>query len=642
MTPPPDTPDARPDDVDDAPRAAPHTAAMLDLLASGTRAATAYQRPDLAARLDAARARLVEPDVSVVVVGEFKQGKSSLVNALLNSRVSPVDDDIATAVPVSIRHGDERRAFSLVSPASGESGSGDGANRADDVERREIDFNTIAEYATEQRATAHPDLDVRGVDVELDRRLLESGLVLVDTPGVGGLGSAHATAALGALSVADAAVFLSDASQEYTRTEMAFLEQALEMCPHVTCVLTKTDFYPAWRTVLELNEGHLARGGREQSIIPVSSTLRIEAIKRNDKTLNADSGFSRLVAHLRDDVVGGAAVRERSIARAELLSVCDQLLAHFEAERAAIDDPASRAALMQRLEEATNRSQQLKSQSAKWSVTLNDGVADLTADVEHDFRERVRGVLAECDAAIENSDPAETWGEFEPWLANRMAHEVVTNYRLLTDRSAELSADVAEHFRVAGGGVLERLDVGDAGSVLERVGAGTSVEFDDASTLAQGMTVLKGSYSGILMFTMLGGMLAVPGIGAIAVGIGLAMGRKGLKDEKARQLAQRRQQAKMQVRKYTDELSFQVTKDARDNLRRTQRQLRDHYSQRAEELHRSTSDALVAARNAAQTDERDRVGRLKDVDAELERLRSLRGRADAAVVDPSPAGSGSR
>lgn len=633
MTSTPDSPAGRSDEVDDAPQVDPRTTSAQAVLDSGIRAATAYGRPDLADRLTSAQRRLGDPDVSVVIVGEFKQGKSSLVNALLNSRVSPVDDDIATAVPITIRHGDERNATALVASPESAPSPADGELQ---VERRSIDFAAIAEYATEQRSTAHPDLDVRGVDVELDRRLLESGLVLVDTPGVGGLGSAHATAALGALSVADAAIFLSDASQEYTRTEMAFLGQALDMCPHVTCVLTKTDFYPAWRTVQELNEGHLRAAGHERAIIPVSSTLRIEAIKRNDKALNADSGFPGLVAHLRDDVAGGAVARERASAREELLSVCDQLIAHFEAERVAIDDPESRTVLMRRLEEATDRSQQLKSQSAKWSVTLNDGVADLTADVEHDFRERVRGVLAECDAAIENSDPAETWGEFEPWLANRMAHEVVTNYRLLTDRSTELSAEVADHFRVAGGGVLERLDVGDAGSVLQRVGAGAGVEFDDPSTISQGLTVMKGSYSGILMFTMLGGMLAVPGIGAIAVGIGLVMGRKGLKDEKARQLAQRRHQAKTQVRKYTDELSFQVTKDARDNLRRTQRQLRDHYSQRAEELHRSTSEALAAARDAAQTDERDRAGRLRDVDAELERLRSLRARA-VALADGSAA-----
>ena len=614
--------------VDDTEESDPRTAATAEALVSGVRAATAYGRSDLAGRLQTAHDRLIEPDVNVVVIGEFKQGKSSFVNGLLNSQICPVDDDIATAVPTTVRYGPERRAFSLVaSPGASET-----TDALPAIERREIEFAAISEHATEQRRTVHPELDVRSVDIELDRRLLESGLVIVDTPGVGGLGSAHATAALGALSVADAAIFLSDASQEYTRTEMAFLEQALDMCPHVTCVLTKTDFYPAWRKVLELNEGHLGAAGYDLNVVPISSSLRIEAMKRNDKQLNADSGFPQLVGHLRDEVVGGASERERSHAKAELLAVCDQLIGHFEAELRAINNPEIRAELMNQLAEATERSQQLKSQSAKWSVTLNDGVADLTADVEHDFRERVRTVLAEADAAIDNSDPAQTWSEFEPWLANRMSHEVVANYRLLTDRSTELSAEVGEHFRVAGHGILERLDFGDAGAVLDRVGAGTTANFDRSSTLMQGMTVLKSSYSGILMFTMLGGMLAVPGIGVLAVGIGLAMGRKGLKDEKARQLTQRRQQAKTQIRKYTDEVSFQVTKDARDNLRRSQRQLRDHYSTRAEELHRSTSDALSAAKQAAQTDERDRESRLRDIEAELERLRALRTRADGLAA----------
>ena len=83
------------------------------------------------------------------------------------------------------------------------------------------------------------------------------------------------------------------------------------------------------------------------------------------------------------------------------------------------------------------------------------------------------------------------------------------------------------------------------------------------------------------------------------------------------------------MRKYTDDVSFHVTKDARDNLRRTQRQLRDHYSERADELHRSTTEALNSAKAAAQTDERDRTARLRDVDAELERLRNLGARAQA-------------
>jgi signal recognition particle receptor subunit beta len=391
-------------DIDSPSQPGTHVKSAVEALDDGIRAATAYERPDLAVRLEGTRRRLLEPDVQVVVIGEFKQGKSSLINALLNSPICPVDDDIATAVPTSIRHGEDRAAWALVAPP--------GSKGGDDVklERRAIDFNLIPDFATEQ--TADPDLDVRGVEIELKRRLLDDGLVLVDTPGVGGLGSAHATAALGALSVADAAIFLSDASQEYTQTEMGFLKQALDMCPHVTCLITKTDFYPAWRKVRELNEAHLKRAGHDIEILPVSSTLRMEAIKRDNKELNAESGFPALIAKISHDVVGGASTREHAKARHDLIAVTEQLIGQFDAELTALNDPEARAELMSRLEDATVKSERLRSQAAKWSVTLNDGVGDLTANVDFDFRARLRTVTAEADPEIEASDPMETWSEF--------------------------------------------------------------------------------------------------------------------------------------------------------------------------------------------------------------------------------------
>ena len=41
------------------------------------------------------------------VVGEFKQGKSSLVNALLGSTVCPVDDDFATSAITLVRYAEQ-------------------------------------------------------------------------------------------------------------------------------------------------------------------------------------------------------------------------------------------------------------------------------------------------------------------------------------------------------------------------------------------------------------------------------------------------------------------------------------------------------------------------------------------------------
>jgi len=78
--------------------------AAVDLVDLALKATTAYKRPDLATRLQATRKRLADPDVRVLVVGEFKQGKSQLVNALVNAPVCPVDDDVATAVPTVVRN----------------------------------------------------------------------------------------------------------------------------------------------------------------------------------------------------------------------------------------------------------------------------------------------------------------------------------------------------------------------------------------------------------------------------------------------------------------------------------------------------------------------------------------------------------
>ena len=64
-------------------------------------------RPDLVERVSAAAARLQRPATIVAVVGEFKQGKSSLVNGLLGQAVCPVDDDLATSAITVVRYGEQ-------------------------------------------------------------------------------------------------------------------------------------------------------------------------------------------------------------------------------------------------------------------------------------------------------------------------------------------------------------------------------------------------------------------------------------------------------------------------------------------------------------------------------------------------------
>ncbi len=115
-------------------------AQALALVNLGLKATEAYERPDLGERLQSVSGRLADNTTNVVVVGEFKQGKSSLVNALVNAAVCAVDDDIATAIPAYLTYGDPASAsVLLVDPDNLDAGP----------ERQSIEINEVPLYATD-------------------------------------------------------------------------------------------------------------------------------------------------------------------------------------------------------------------------------------------------------------------------------------------------------------------------------------------------------------------------------------------------------------------------------------------------------------------------------------------------------------
>src|SRR5204862_6106589 len=109
------------------------------------------------------------------------------------------------------------------------------------------------------------------VEVGIPREVLATGLVLVDSPGVGGLASAHTAATYAALPFADAVLLVTDASQEFTAPEIDFLRTARAACPNLLGVLTKTDFYPEWRKIYQLDREHLGPAGLELTPLPIST-----------------------------------------------------------------------------------------------------------------------------------------------------------------------------------------------------------------------------------------------------------------------------------------------------------------------------------------------------------------------------------
>jgi GTPase SAR1 family protein len=597
----------------------PHAGQLRDalaVLASASKAAEAYGRPDLGERVARVRERVIDPRMRVLVVGEFKQGKSSLVNALVHAQLCPVDEDVATSVPTAVQYADEPSAVAVYAPAV----------EGGEPLRKPFDVEEIRAYVSEAGNPAN-ERRLAVVEVGLPRDLLRSGLVLVDTPGVGGLGSVHSATTVAALPSADAVLLCTDASQELTEAEMQFLGIVRDLCPTVACVLTKTDFYPAWRKIAELNEEHLARHGVAAPVIPTSAALRQRAAARNDRDLNDESGYPRLLEFLRDQVLAGAAQVARRAVAQTVSDVADQLAQRFAAERNALTDPAGSAELVARLEETQQRAKALLGRAARWQQTLSDGFADLAADAEHELRARMRRVTKQVDTAVDDADPAQIWEQLEQWLYRATTGEVAAHFASVTSRASRLAADVAEHFVAGAAG--PRVEVQAPMESLRRIEAVQRPDLKVDGVAGKGLTAMRGSFGGLMMVGVIGSTVGLGLLNPLSLGFGALLGRKAIKDEGKRALAQRRAQAKQACRTYVDEVSFVVSKDARDGMRRMQRALRDTFTERADELQLTTTEALSAAKQAVQAHQAERASRVRDIDAELSRIRGLRTRAEA-------------
>ncbi|MGW9627863.1 dynamin family protein [Microbacterium sp. NPDC055521] len=600
-------------------------ARIVDVIHDVGDLAASAGRNDLAARLASTQHRLEDPAVRVIVVGEFKQGKSKLINALVNAPACPVDDDVATSVPTTVGYAEQPSAWVVERPAGA----------AAEPQRREIPLEDLAQYVSEHGNPGN-ERGILSAEVLLPREILRGGLTLVDSPGVGGLESSNSLATLAALSSAHAVLLVSDASQEYTEPEVQFLRHAMRISPNVAAVLAKTDLYPEWRRIEEIDRTHLS-GGQDIPIFSVSSDLRLLAAELQDRTLNDESGFPALVAHLRRDVLGRAEAIHQRGAVHDLISVVEQLEMSLRAELNALLNPEDTPRMIAELEAAKAKADDFRGRSARWQVLLTDGIADLVADMEHDVRDRLRKVQREAERAIDEGDPGPIWDQIREWLDQRVTAAVSETFVWTDERSRWLSEEVAELFSQDQADIPVS-DVSDIRGVLDPVEDIAGLEAGQLSAGEKIYIGVRGSYGGVLMVGLVTGLVGMALINPLSLLAGVLVGRRAYREDMGNRLNRRQQEAKIIVRRYIDEVTFQVGKQLKDRLRLVQRTARDHFGALAEELHSSLTDALQRARQAASgfTSTRDqRVLVLKKRLAELEHVRR-----SIPALPPAPAAIG--
>jgi len=585
---------------------------IVELIDHSTRIAEAYERGDLVERLARAKERISDPQVRVVIAGQLKQGKSQLLNSLLNVPVARVGDDETTTLATVVSYGDQASARLIVA-------------RGEGAEPEEVEIPMADVRNDLRRAPQAGGREVLRVEVTAPSPLLKNGLAFVDTPGVGGHGQPHLSATLGLLPDADAVLMVSDTSQEFTEPEMTFIRQAVEICPVATILATKTDLYPHWREIVAANVAHLQRAGVDVPVTPVSSVLRSHAIQMNDKELNEESNFPAIVKFLSEKVLGRENDRIRDQVLAEVRSAAEHLTMTVETELSSINDPEARDALNADLERRKQEAQDALQHTALWQQVLNDGINDLTADVDHDLRARFRAITQHTEHLVDGCDPTQHWAEIGAELENAVATAVGDNFVWAYQRAEALAQEVGRTFMEAGLDAVKmpQINARDMGAGLGEMKSLSRLEAKPIGKGHKVVTGMRGSYGGVLMFGMLTSFAGLGMFNPLSLGAGLLLGRKAYKEDMENRMLRVRNEAKTNVRRFVDDVSFVVSKESRDRLKGVQRQLRDHYRDIANQTTRSLNESLQASLTAAKMEMDERDTRVRELERRLNILRQV-------------------
>ena len=607
------------DDVTVAAAPSPDAAVVSGIVNAAIGLARERGRDDLAARLALVAERVSRTETIVCVVGEFKKGKSALINALIGSTVCPVDDDLATVAVTVVRYAADPAA--VVRRREG----GDlvvEAIAADDIDR------WVAEIEGDEGPHG-----VEVVEVGLPNAFLERGVALVDTPGVGGLNAAHAAATLAFLPSADALVFVTDASAELSGPELAFLASARTAGPPILIAVTKIDIYPEWRRIVAIDEGHLRSMEVIEAPFPLSSVLRSAGRDLDDPGLEAESGFPRFAEALVEDAVRRARAATSSMAIAQVVPAIDQLREPLAAERAALEHPETAERLARDLRDVRDRLSALTEADASWSVRLEDEFAGLRTRTEFAFQARMRQVLRDTQDEVERIDPARAWPEVSQHVQQETATAVRAAFLQATDGAAEIQAHIAGLLRDEAVG-LDGAGAGVSFDVASLWQGGPAFEGRARSNLLASFGLVGGATVGIEMLGMLGTLLGAAVVGPAVLGVAAVFGGKQVLDERRRQLADRRQQARSFLSGFVEEVRFEADGRLASLLDDVQRQMRARFADRIRELRRTFAEGAAALERATEQAEAERHARFTAVAVELAALDDLRNRALAVQAGP--------
>ena len=208
---------------------------------------------------------------NLVVLGQFKRGKTSLINALLGAEMLPVAIVPLTSIATILKYGEALKIKLYLA---------DGAVK-------EIRHESLHEYVTE-KGNPKNEKNVQEVVITYPSPYLKDGVRLIDTPGVGSIYQHNTDVAYQYLPKSDAALFLLSVDQPVGQAELDFLRDVKEYSDKIFFLQNKVDYVG----IEDLNES-IAFSKKviedamkcDVKIFPVSAKLAIDGKLSGSKEL---------------------------------------------------------------------------------------------------------------------------------------------------------------------------------------------------------------------------------------------------------------------------------------------------------------------------------------------------------------------
>jgi hypothetical protein len=499
----------------------------------------------------------------LVVMGEIKKGKSSFINGLCGiPDLVPVHSDVATSTVFKLRYGSERRYTVYFQQREGEPPR----------PKSEITAEQVNDYGTE-RGNPDNSKNVDFISVEAPSPALREGLLIVDTPGVGGLFKKHRDITYRHAPRADAIFFVTDSVESpIGAAEIAFLKELRRTTNLIYFVQTKAAKVDAdaRRRRMENNVGILtaqagfAREGIRYFVI--DSELKADADRAKNLEDLQDSGFVPLMKFLNDDLkrrkelnlasVGLRRAREKfEIIKAEALRKREIIAADTgeKRERLAAENLAAATALNGWAN--TTRPALLN----EFQESLSADISDLQAALQIELKPGGNisdGIAMRVEAAVQNGSlDARQLCELAPQLlqdGNAAASEcLIEQLKKLERKVSDLLQALATK---AGAQIADRLMLDKPVKVFADTGTLSLTEIrvrpPESDVFVTARTGIYGGMAGVAIASVVGGIIGsvVPIVGTM-IGTSLGMliagawgGHKAIQIQSQQQLKATQQQ----------------------------------------------------------------------------------------------------